>query len=67
MYTASVKVNPSKDASVCTYKQQFSSEFYKAKRDKCKLVVDKSVCFIDSDCEWTPLYGRKFEKGDCVE
>ena len=62
MYTSG-KVNPSKAANVCTHIQAISSD--PTKRDACAAITDKTTCNGNTDCQWTPGYGIKYEKGTC--
>jgi hypothetical protein len=62
-YTSSAKVNPSKDANVCTHIQANSAN--KEKRELCSAITVSADCKGNSDCQWTPTYGIKFERGTC--
>ena len=67
VFTSSIKINPSKQASVCTHLQEFSSDLDKSVRDECKTKSDEAVCKTNKKCQWTPAYGIKFEKSGCSD
>jgi hypothetical protein len=54
---------PSRAASVCTHKEEFSDD--SAVIDECKALTDVSACNGNTNCQFTLPYGVKFEKSGC--
>ena len=63
VYTSSVKVNPTRAASICTHKQEFSAD--KIKRDKCTSLSGESTCIQEGFCYFTPTYVLKQTNVGC--